>query len=66
MDFGHHLVQVLAEFVDNGLVPRGNEDAGRLFTRDPAVFHLLQRKMPLRKGNKAYKVDCKTISECII
>ena len=43
MDFGDHLVDVVAELVDAGFLDGGDEDAGGLFFGDPAVLQLLER-----------------------
>ena len=42
MDFRHHLVQVVPELVDSDLFLGGDEDAGGLLLRDPAVLEFVQ------------------------
>ena len=43
MDFGHNLIQVVAEFVDTDFLFGRDEDAGRLLFGNPAVLELFQR-----------------------
>ena len=42
MDFRHHFVQVVPQFVDPNLLLGGDEDAGGLLLRNPAVLELVQ------------------------
>ena len=48
VDFGHHFIDVVAEFFDTDFLLGRDEDARGLFPGDPAVLELLQRNVVLR------------------